>query len=279
MGALQGKTALVTGASKATGIGYAIATRLARDGANVVVADLCADLSAEFPGYVRTGTSEELEKLAAVIREHGVRALAVPLDVTDTASVSAVAAAVEKEFGSLNILCNNAGGSPGPQSVQNVEERAWLKTIDINLNGTFRVSKAMIPLLIKGGPGGSIVNTSSRAGKVAGPFMASYCSAKAGVIMLTKVLAKELAGNCIRVNCICPGQIQTDLGQWGWDLRAFSKGMNRERYSEEMKKEIPLGRAGTPEDCANVVAWLVSDQAAYITGQAINVTGGQLMEL
>ncbi len=276
---LQGKTALVTGASKPNGIGHAIAMRLARDGANVVVADLCADLSAEFPGYVRTGTREEMDKLAAAVRECGVRALAVPLDVTDSASVAAAAAAVEKEFGSLNILCNNAGGSPGPQSVQNIEERAWQKTIDINLNGTFRVSRAMIPLLIKGGMGGAIVNTSSRAGKVAGAFMASYCSAKAAVIMLTKVLAKELAGNGIRVNCICPGQIQTDLGQWGWDLRAFSQGMDRARYSEQMKKEIPLGRVGTPEDCANVVAWLVSDQASYLTGQAINVTGGQLMEL
>jgi NAD(P)-dependent dehydrogenase (short-subunit alcohol dehydrogenase family) len=279
MSNLQGKTALVTGASKPNGIGYAIAMRLAREGANVAVADLCQDLSAEFPGYVRTGSSEEMEKLAQTIRGLGVRALTLPLDVTDPASVAELAKRVEQEFGSLNILCNNAGGSPGPQSVQNLEERAWLKTIDINLNGTFRVSKALIPLLIKGGPGGSIVNTSSRAGKVASPFMASYCAAKAGVIMLTKVLAKELSGAGIRVNCICPGQIQTDLGQWGWDLKAFSKGMNRERFHDELIKDIPLNRVGTPEDCANVVAWLVSDQASFITGQAINVTGGQLMEL
>ena len=278
MGTLNNKVALITGASKPTGIGYAIAVRLAREGASVIVADLCQDLSAEFPGYVRTGTGEELEKLAAVVRGLGVRSLAVPLDVTDPASVAEMARRVEAEFGSLHILCNNAGGSPGPQSVQNLEERAWLKTIDINLNGTFRVSKALIPLLIKGGPGGSIVNTSSRAGKFASAFMSSYCSAKAGVISLTKVLAKELAGHGIRANCICPGQIQTELGQWGWNMRAFSKGMNAEQFQEELKKEIPLGRVGTPEECANVVAWLVSDQASFITGQAINVTGGQLME-
>ena len=89
----------------------------------------------------------------------------------------------------------------------------------------------------------------------------------------------ELANKGIRVNCICPGQIKTDLGQWGWNLKAFAKGMNKEQFDQELKKEIPLNRVGTPEDCANVVAWLASDQSGYLTGQAINVTGGQLMEL
>jgi len=278
MGYLEGKVALVTGASKPTGIGHAIAIRLAGLGANVVVTDLCKDL-ADYPGYVRMGSDSELEALAAKIEDKGVKGVPLHLDVTDGDTVAAVADTVKKEFGKLNILVNNAGGSPGPQAVEAIEERSWEKTIDINLNGTFRVTKAMIPLLKEGGSGGSIVNTSSRAGKVPAAFVGAYCTAKAGVIMLTKVLAIELANQGIRVNCICPGQIQTELGEWGWKLKAFAKGMTLEEYKDELASEIRVGRLGTPEDCADVVEWLVSEKAGFITGQAINVTGGQLMEL
>ena len=278
MGWFEGRIALVTGASKENGIGHAIAMKLAREGANVVVADLAEEMEG-FPGYPRAGSNEELEKLAEKIKALGVRSMAAPLDLTRPESVKALAGRVEKEFGSLDILCNNAGGSPGPNAVAAMEEKNWLNIIDINLNGTFRMCQAMIPLLEKGRPGGAIVNTSSRAGKVPGAFMAAYCSAKAAVIMLTKVLALELAGKGIRVNCICPGQIQTDLGEWGWKMRAFATGKTFEQWTAEYFSAIPLHRAGTPEDCANVIAWLASDQASYLTGQAVNVTGGQLMEL
>jgi len=278
MAQFDGKFALVTGASKPTGIGYAIAMRLAKAGASVAVADLCEPLEG-FPGYVRTGSNEELNALADQIKALGVRSLAIPLDVTDPASVQAMAARVEDEFGSLDILCNNAGGSPGPQAIRAIEENAWSATIDINLNGVFRVSKAMVPLLLKGEPGGAIVITSSRAAKVPSAFLGAYCSAKAAVNMLTKVLALELSGEGVRVNCICPGQVQTDLGEWGWKLKAMARGQTIEDFMEDMKTEIPLGRPATPDECAKVVEWLASDGAGYITGQAINVTGGQLMEL
>jgi len=279
MGALTGRVALVTGASKPNGIGAAIALRLAAEGADVVVADLCEQLSPDYPGYCRTGSNEELEALSERLRGLGVRSLPMPLDVTSTEMVSALAARVEQEFGRLNILCNNAGGAPGPQTIANMEERAWQKTIEINLTGTWRMTKYFTPLLVKGGRGGAIVNTASRAGKVAGGFMSGYCAAKAGLIMLTRVTAREMAAHGIRANCICPGQVETDLGEWGWNLRAFSKGMNQEQYRELMAKEIPLGRPASPAECANVVFWLCSDEASFITGQAVNVTGGQLMEL
>lgn len=278
MGWFDNKVALVTGASKPSGIGYAVADRLAAEGAHLVVADLCEQME-EFPGYCRTGSNAELEELAEKVREHGVKSMPVPLDVTDSDAVAAMARRVEDEFGSLDVLINNAGGSPGPNAIENQDEKAWLKVMDINLNGTFRVSQAMIPLLKKGRAGGTIVNTSSRAGKVAGAFMGSYCTSKAAVIMLTKVLALELAGAGIRVNCICPGQVRTDLGEWGWKMRAFATGKSMEEFEEEFFKTIPLGRPAEPADCANVIAWLASDQSSYLTGQAINVTGGQLMEL
>lgn len=279
MAPLKGKVALVTGASKPNGIGAAIALRLAREGADVVVADLCEQLSAEYPGYCRTGSNDDLMALAEKIAALGVHAVAAPIDVTDAKMVQAVAERVEKEFGRLNILCNNAGGAPGPQTIANMEEKAWQKTMEINLTGTWRVTKHLTPLLIKGGRGGAVVNTASRAGKVPSAFMSGYCTAKAGLIMLTKVTALEMAPHGIRVNCICPGQVETDLGAWGWGMRAFSKGLNMEQYRELMAKEIPLGRPASPDECANVVFWLVSEEASFITGQAINVTGGQLMEL
>jgi NAD(P)-dependent dehydrogenase (short-subunit alcohol dehydrogenase family) len=278
MGRFEGKLALVTGASKPTGIGCAIALKLASEGASVAVTDLCEQLEG-YPGYPRMGSNDELTALADKIAGLGVKSLAIPLDVTSPASVAAMADRVAAEWGRLDVLVNNAGGSPGPGPVAAMAEEAWLKTLDINLNGTFRVCRALIPLLAKSGPGGAIVNLSSRAGKNPAAFMSAYCTAKAGVIMLTKVLALELAGQGTRVNCICPGQIQTELGEWGWRMRAFSKGQTLETYLGEIKKEIPLGRVGTPEDCANVVAWLASAEADYLTGQAVNVTGGQLMVL
>ncbi len=278
MNDMKGKVALVTGASKPNGIGYAIAMTLAGHGADVVISDRGRQYE-EHPGYPKIGTSEDMDALVAEIEKLGVRSMAVPADVTDSESVGKLAQAIEKEFGALDILCNNAGGSPGPNAVENMDEQNWMNIIDINLNGPFRVSKAMIPLLKKGKPGACIVNTSSRAGKVASAFMGAYCASKAGLISLTKVLALELAPNQIRVNAVCPGQIQTDLGQWGWNMRAFAGGMNAEQSMQQMLKTIPAGRVGTPQDVADQVYFLASDKATFMTGQALNITGGQLMEL
>ena len=129
------------------------------------------------------------------------------------------------------------------------------------------------------GVGGSIINTASRAGKVPALFNGAYAAAKAGVIMMTKVMARELAGMNIRVNAICPGQIMTDLEKWRFGLEAQFFGTTPEEQEEAMCKTIPLGRIGTTREVANLVAFLASDASSYCTGQAINITGGQLMEL
>ena len=154
---------------------------------------------------------------------------------------------------------------------------AWMKTIDVNLHGVFRVSRALLPMMILNG--GTIINTASRAGKVPALFNGAYAVAKAGVIMLTKVMAAELAGNGVRVNAICPGQIATDLEKWRFGLEAQFFGSTIEEREKEMCKTIPLGRIGHPDEVADLVVFLASDRAAYMTGQAINITGGQLMEL
>lgn len=274
---LRGKNALVTGAGKRTGIGFAMARKLASFGTNVILADLGKDTSKE--GEVRTATQEEMDRLAAELEEtYGVRALALPLDVTSGESVDAMAATVRQRFPSLHVLCNNAGATFGvPSAVHTYEEAAWMRTVDVNLNGVFRVSKALVPLMTERGR--SIVNTASRAGKVPAVFNGAYAVAKAGVIMLTKVMATELAGAGIRVNAICPGQIMTDLERWRFGLEASFLNSTVEERIEEMCKTIPLKRIGEPEEVANLAAFLASDASSYMTGQAVNVTGGQLMEL
>ena len=274
---LVGKTALVTGAGKRSGIGYAIARKLASLGTQVILADLGSRPQEQ--SEVRTGTQEEMEELAQELKEEfQVRTLAVPVDVTDGDSIRTMIEAVKGRFNKVEILCNNAGASFGvPNTVQYYEERAWMKTIDVNLHGVFRVSRAVLPLMTGGQ--GSIINTASRAGKVPPLFNGAYAVAKAGVIMLTKVMARELAGAGIRVNAVCPGQIGTDLEKWRFELEARFFGSTVEEREQEMCKTIPLGRIGSTEEVANLVAFLASEASSYMTGQAINVTGGQLMEL
>jgi len=211
---LEKKTAVVTGSGKRSGIGYAIAEKLASCGANVVIADLGKVSSGDM---VRTGTWEEMEAIAEDLAgRFGVKALAIDVDITDNGSIGRMVDTIAERFDSVNVLCNNAGASFGvPNAAHTYDEGAWMKTIDVNLHGTFRVSRAIIPLITGGG---SIINTASRAGKKAPLFNGAYAVAKAGVIMLTRVMATELAGAGIRVNAICPGQIMTDLEQWRFGL-------------------------------------------------------------
>lgn len=274
---LKGKTALVTGAGKETGIGYAIAERLAACGCNVVIADLGRPPAAASP--VRTGSSEEMASISCKLGERfGVKAFAVEADVTDSASVARMAEALRERCGHVHILVNNAGASFGvPADILSYDESAWIRTVDVNLFSVFRVSRAVLPLML--GEPGAIVNTASRAGKVPPLFNSAYAAAKAGVIMLTKTMAKELAGRGIRVNAICPGQIRTDLEQWRFGLEASFFTCTIEEREQEMCRTIPQGRIGLPEDAGMLVAFLASEEARYITGQAVNLDGGQCMEL
>ncbi len=274
---LKGKTALVTGAGKKSGMGYAVAERLAACGCDVVIADLGRPPAEASP--VRTGTSGEMAAIALELGERfGVKASAIEADVTDSASVARMAECLRERCGHVHILVNNAGASFGvPADILSYDEAAWIRTVDVNLFSVFRVSRAVLPLML--GEPGAIVNTASRAGKVPPLFNSAYAAAKAGVIMLTKTMAKELAGRGIRVNAICPGQIRTDLERWRFGLEASFFSCTVEEREQEMCKTIPLGRIGLPEDAGMLVAFLASEEARYITGQAINLDGGQCMEL
>ena len=274
---LKGKTALVTGSGKKTGIGYAIVRSLAASGADVIISDLGQDRDGD--DTIKTGTLDEMESIATEIREEfSVSVMAVGVDVTDNDAIGRMIEKIRESFEHIDVLCNNAGASFGvPNAVHTYDESAWMKTIDVNLHSVFRISRAVLPMMM--GRKGSIINTASRAGKVPPLFNGAYAVAKAGVIMLTKVMAKELAGAGIRVNAICPGQIMTDLEKWRFGLEAKFFNTTEEEREKEMCKTIPLGRIGTPEEVGSLVAFLASEASSYCTGQAINISGGQLMEL
>lgn len=274
---LKGKTALVTGSGKKSGIGYAIARKFAACGADVILTDLVAEKTLQ---HAPAGAEkDELVGLAGELEKRfKIKAIAADLDVTRDDSVARMTDRVRNRFGQIHILCNNAGTVFGvPNAIHTYDQDAWMKTIDVNLNGVFRVSKAIVPLMTDGG--GCIVNVASRAAKVPPLFNGAYAVAKAGVVMLTKVMAKELAGAGIRVNAICPGVIQTDFTDWRFKLEADLLNSTVAERQAEMLKTIPMGRLGTAAEVADLVAFLASDQASYITGQAMNITGGQLMEL
>ena len=274
---LKNKTAVVTGSGKKPGIGYAIARKLAACGANVIIADLIGKEARQ--NAPATVSVDEIKALAAdLAKTFKVETLPVELDVTRGDSIAQMTDSVQKQFGRIHILCNNAGTVFGvPNAIHTYDEGAWLKTLDVNLNGVFRISKALIPLMM--GTGGCVINMASRAAKVPPLFNGAYAVAKAGVIMLTRVMAKELAGSGIRVNAICPGVIQTDFTDWRFKLEADILDSSIKDRQAEMLKTIPMGRLGTGDEVANLVAFLASDRSSYITGQAINITGGQLMEL
>jgi NAD(P)-dependent dehydrogenase (short-subunit alcohol dehydrogenase family) len=274
---LKGKTAVVTGSGKKTGIGYAIAEKLAACGCNIIIADLGKP---PVPGEsLKSATGEEMEAIAAELaKTYGVRTLAVAVDVTNNSGIAAMVETIKGTFDHIDILCNNAGASFGvPNTVLGYDETAWMKTIDVNLFSVFRISRAIIPLMA--GKPAAIINTASRAGKVPPIFNSAYAVAKAGVIMLTKTMAKELGGSGVRINAICPGQIATDLEKWRFGLEASFFGTTIEAREQEMCKTIPLGYIGLPRDAADLVAFLASESSRYITGQAINLDGGQCMEL
>jgi NAD(P)-dependent dehydrogenase (short-subunit alcohol dehydrogenase family) len=269
---LKGKVAIVTGAGRKLGIGRGIALRLAREGADVAVADICREFE-EFPGYglgMWAGLKETADEISAL----GVRGLPVRVDVTDAAQVDEMVRQTVEALGRLDVIVNNAGGAPGPAPVIAMEEAAWNKTMAINATGAFLCSRAAARQMLAQGQGGKIINIASIAGKKGAPFLAAYCAAKAAIIGLTRVMAMELGAANVQVNAVCPGEVDTDLTRWGWQLEAGMRGTSYEEVIKATTSQIAAGRLETPQDVADLVAFLASRQSDYITGQAINVDGG-----
>ncbi len=243
---LKGKKALVTGSTR--GIGKAIAHKLAKAGADVVV----------------TGTTEEKAKeVAESLKSYGVNAIGVKMDIRDDKSIEDAFERINKEFGEIDILVNNAGITRDTLFIR-MSDKDWEDVINVNLNGTFRVTKRVVRSMIKK-RWGRIINMSSVIGFAGNQGQTNYSASKSALLGFTKSLAKELGPRNITVNAVAPGFIETDM-------TAVLPEEVRERY----KSNIALGRFGSPEEVADVVLFLSSDMASYITGEIIHVNGGML---
>ena len=246
---LSGRRALVTGGGQ--GIGAAIALGLAAAGADVVV------------GY--RGSAPGAQKVAARAAEHGVRATAISADVTMTGEVDALVARTVEFLGGLDIVVCNAGTLVGRQSVAQMEDEHFDAVVSVNLGSTFRTVRAAIPHL-RASPAGRVVTMASLAAhNGGGPGAAVYAAAKAGIIGLTKGLAKELAADAITVNALAPGFIANT---------AFHETFTSTEAQQTTIAGTPLRRAGTPDEVASAVVWLCSDGAAFVTGSTVDIGGG-----
>jgi NAD(P)-dependent dehydrogenase (short-subunit alcohol dehydrogenase family) len=247
---LAGKVALITGGG--TGIGRATALAFAREGASVAVA------------------ARRMEKLKEVVREierQGGKGLAIECDVTSAASVERAVWATTEKFGRLNVLVNNAG-IVHVSTVEGISEEDWDRMMTVNIKGPFLMSRAVLTEFRKAG-GGAIVNIGSILGLVAVKDRAAYCASKGGVTMLTKAMALDHAHENIRVNCICPSIVETELVRGIFDETEKGQALRKARIAT-----IPLGRIGSPADVAEMAVFLASEEASWLTGVAIPLDGG-----
>lgn len=271
---LGGKVALVTGAAGQHGVGRGIAQRLAREGADVVVTDLRDEPVGNWGG---------LNQVVAEIEQLGRGSLGFVGDVTDSGDVERMVGETIDRFGRIDILVNNAGSPAGPDRVPVVEldEAVWDKVLAVNAKGTFLCSRAVARHMIERGGGGKIISLASSAGKRGRARFAAYSASKFAVIGFTQSLALELAPHHINVNAICPGLVDTER-VYGIASGLKPDNMTTESYRDELievaTSNNPLGRVAQPEDVAQLAAYLASAESDYMTGLAVNVSGGMIMD-
>jgi len=247
---LAGKKAVITGGG--TGIGQAIALAFAREGAQVVVAGRRV---------------EKLQQTVHLLRQVGCKAMALQCDVTQAGDAERTIKAAEGHFGVVNVLVNNAGAL-SVSTVESISEREWDQVIDTNLKGPFLMSRAALPAMRRAG-GGSIINIGSVLGIAAIRDRAAYCASKGGVTMLTKAMALDHAEDNIRVNCLCPSIVESDMTQ-----NLFAETEAGREAREKRLATIPLGRFGKPDDIAGLAVFFASDESSWMTGTVIPVDGG-----
>lgn len=249
---IRGKTAIVTGGAQ--GIGRAIALRLAKEGVNIGLLDIKKDVAKK--------TAEEISKL-------GVEALAIECDVTEYGKTQEAVATVHQKYGSIDILINNTGIDVS-QFFINTGQAIWDRIINVNYRSFLNATHVCIPYMIEQ-KSGNIVSLGSDAGRVGNSGEVLYCGTKAAIMASSKALARELARYNIRVNCVSPGPVQTDL------LAGLHEGEKGKKIMEAVANMIPMKRLGVPEDVADVVSFFVSDDSRYLTGQVLSVDGGLTM--
>ncbi len=260
----------MTGAARPRGIGRATAVRLAREGHDVACLDIARPYE-EAPAH-GVANGDDLEAVTAEIESLGRRAVAVRADVSDEEAVNEAVRVASEALGTITLLANVAGGSGpgfGLGPLLGIPASEFRRVLDVNVTGTWLVSKACAGLMVAAGVGGRICNVSSQAGKRGFPMLGAYCAAKAAVILLTQTMAMELGPSGISVNAVCPGTVDTDLLNAG--------GILQQAFGDAILREIPLGRFQTAEEIAATITWLLSDDAAAVTGEAVNASAGQTM--
>ncbi|WP_321326526.1 SDR family NAD(P)-dependent oxidoreductase [uncultured Parasphingorhabdus sp.] len=259
-----GKTIVVTGSGKEKGLGQGILQRFADEGANCVVSDIRVD--------------EETHKVAEELQSRGAKTAIVPCDVSDATACNRLVSETVDAFGGIDIMVNNAGIGFMMEPLLDVTPENWAKVIGVNLSGAFYCTQAAARAMIDQGRGGRIINIASQAAKSGFTHLAAYVSSKHGMVGLTRASAIELASSGITVNAVCPNHVTTALG--AEQNAYFSKLLGFETveaYLANMAAKNPSGRPGLPSDTASVCAWLASDDAQYMTGEALNISGGEEM--
>ncbi|MBT8150496.1 MAG: SDR family oxidoreductase [Gammaproteobacteria bacterium] len=264
---MENKVALVTGAGRMRGIGRAIALELARAGCDIVITGSGRPVES-YPDDEKVAGWRDINSVADEVRALGRRALALVSNVADLDSVYKLADSVFAEFGRTDFVINNAGAARAGDRVPVVElaPDAWRKIIDVNLNGSFYMSKVFGAKMIEQGQGGAIINISSIGGKLMAPTTAAYAASKAGLHALTCAMAGEVGEHNIRVNAVCPGIVMTSR----------LDDMSPEQWEGIINSYVPLKRAGQPESIGSMVAYLCSEQGSWVSGQLYSVDGGQL---
>ncbi len=264
MGRFAGKTIVVTGSGKEKGLGQGILRRFADEGANCIVSDLKIDAEAE-------GVAEDL-------RARGVKVATIACDVSDAVQCQALVDQAVSALGSVDVFVNNAGIGFMMKPMLEVDPQDWATVIAVNLSGAFYCTQAAARAMIRAGKGGRIINIASQAAKTGFPHLPAYVSSKHGMVGLTRATAVELGAHGITVNAVCPNHVTTGLG--AQQNEYFSKLLGFETveaYLKNMAAKNPMGRPGLPSDTAAACAWLASDDAFYVTGEALNVSGGEEM--
>lgn len=275
MRGLAGKVVICTGSGRPGGLGEGILRRFAEEGCRLVVTDLgTADSGL---GEDHIGTTDAMERVAEGLRAAGAEVRCLPCDIRKPGPVHALFDATVDAFGSVDILVNNAGVGYIMRPLQELTPEDWQLVLDVNLTGAFLCTQAAAAHMRSAGRGGRIINVASQAAKSGFPHMAPYVASKHGMIGLTRTAAIDLADDGITVNAVCPNHVTTGLGARQSSYFAKLRGKSVEDYRAGIAARIPLGRVGLPEDTAAATAFLASDDAAFITGEALNVSGGEEM--
>jgi NAD(P)-dependent dehydrogenase (short-subunit alcohol dehydrogenase family) len=270
---LKNKVAICTGAGRQDGLGAGMLRRLAAEGCRVVVSDLGEP--DKFLGADDIGASQEMNAVAEALRAIGADVLVVPCDVRKDSDVKNLIDLTVKAFGQVDVFINNAGVGYMLKPALETSLEEWQLVIDVNLTGAFLGSKYAAEQMIKQGSGGRIINIASQAAKSGFPDLAAYVSSKHGMIGMTRSLACEFGEHGITVNAVCPNHVTTGLGAKQNEYYANRQGLSVDDFLKAMRGRIPLGRPGLVTDTAAAVAFLASDDAQYVTGEAMNVSGGE----